>query len=151
MLLQVWPSTFQEASEYFSNPDTAFSEMVKLRWSDGVARCPVCGSTDLYFTKTRRLWQCKGDHARRQFSVKIGSIMEGSAIDVGKWLLALWLIANSEHGISSYEVGRLLGVTQKSAWLMLDRIRLAVTAQEQGSEDLRPELDTAADRSDAAR
>lgn len=147
MLPTAWPSTFQEAFEYFSNPETAFAEMVKLRWADGVVRCPTCGSTDLYFTRTRQLWQCKHEHARRQFSVKVGSIMEDSAIGVDKWLLALWLITNSEQGVSSYELGRRLGVTQKSAWFMLHRIRLAMASQSPKPDEIRPALETAADAS----
>lgn len=126
MITGTWPATFQEATDYFSDPDRAFSEMVKLRWSDGVVRCPTCGSHDISFTRPRRLWQCKNQHPRRQFSVKVGSIMEDSAIGVDKWLLAIWVLTNAERGVSSYKLARLIGLTQKSAWFMLHRIRLAI-------------------------
>jgi hypothetical protein len=121
-----WPKTLQEAIVYFSDPETAFSEMVKLRWPDGVVKCPTCDSTEVYFTKSRRIWQCKNDHAKRQFSLKIGSIMEDSALGIDKWLIAMWLITNAKNGISSYELSRAIGVTQKTGWFMLHRIRLAM-------------------------
>lgn len=117
---------------YFADPNTAFREMVKFRWPDGIVRCPTCGSTDVYFTKSRRIWQCKTDHAKRQFSVKIGSIMEDSALGIDKWLVAVWLITSAKNGISSYELSRSIGVTQKSAWFMLHRIRLAMQDEDGG-------------------
>src|SRR5581483_5415290 len=126
MALNHWPKTLQEAIVYFSDPDIAFAEMVKFRWPDGVPKCPTCGSTDLYFTESRHIWQCKTDHKRRQFSVKIGSIMEDSPLGIDKWLIAVWLITNCKNGISSYELAKAIGVTQKSAWFMLHRIRLAM-------------------------
>jgi transposase-like protein len=121
-----WPKTLQEAVIYFSNPDTAFAEMVKFRWGSGPVCCPTCGSTEVYFTKSRRVWQCKEDHPKRQFSVKIGSIMEDSPLGIDKWLIASWLISSAKNGISSYELAEAIGVTQKSAWFMLHRIRLAM-------------------------
>ena len=126
MATSTWPKTLQEAVVYFANPEIAFAEMVKFRWPDGVVKCPTCGSTDVYFTKSRRIWQCKNDHPKRQFSVKIGSIMEDSPLTIDKWLVAVWLITNAKNGISSYELARAIGVTQKSAWFMLHRIRLAM-------------------------
>lgn len=121
-----WPKTLQQAIVYFSDPDTAFAEMVKFRWPDGVVKCPTCGSTDVYFTASRRIWQCKNVHTKRQFSVKVGSIMEDSALGIDKWLIASWLISSAKNGISSYELAKAIGVTQKSAWFMLHRIRLAM-------------------------
>src|ERR1700687_298201 len=121
-----WPTTLQEAIVYFSDSDTAFAEMVKFRWPDGVVHCPACGSTAVYFTTSRRIWQCRESHLLRQFSVKIGSIMEDSPLGIDKWLIASWLIANAKNGVSSYELGRAIGITQKSAWFMLHRIRLAM-------------------------
>jgi transposase-like protein len=112
--------------DYFSDPDRAFAEMVRLRWSDGVVRCPTCGSEDVSFTRPRRLWQCRNHHPRRQFSVKVGSIMEDSAIGLDKWLLTIWLLTNAERGVSSYKLASVIGLTQKSAWFMLYRIRLAI-------------------------
>ena len=129
MATSTWPKTLQQAVIYFSNPDTAHAEMVKFRWPDGKVKCPTCGSEDVYFTKSRRIWQCKNDHAKRQFSVKIGSVMEDSALGIDKWLIATWLITNAKNGISSYELSKAIGVTQKSAWFMLHRIRLAMHAE----------------------
>jgi transposase-like protein len=132
MAVSTWPKTLQQAIVYFSDADTAFAEMVKFRWPDGVVKCPSCGSTDVYFTQSRRIWQCKSDHAKRQFSVKIGSVMEDSPLGIDKWLIALWLITSAKNGISSYELARAIGVTQKSAWFMLHRIRLAMQGEDGG-------------------
>jgi transposase-like protein len=99
--------------------------MVRLRWPKGV-ECPTCGRKDPVFLANQRKWQCKSVHHHRQFSAKIGTIFEDSPISLDKWLAALWMIANCKNGISSYEVGRALGVTQKTAWFMLHRIRLAM-------------------------
>jgi transposase-like protein len=141
MAISTWPKTLQQAIVYFSDPDTAFAEMVKFRWPDGIVKCPTCGSADVYFTKSRRIWQCKNDHVKRQFSVKIGSIMEDSPLGIDKWLVALWLITNAKNGISSYELARAIGVTQKSAWFMLHRIRLAMQGEDGGKLDGHVEAD----------
>jgi transposase-like protein len=119
------PKTLQEAIVYFTNPDNCLQYIVVRRWPNGVA-CPTCGSTDLYFIPPRRLWQCKGKHPKRQFSVKVGTIFEDSPLGLDKWLTAMWLIANCKNGISSYEIARDLKITQKSAWFMLHRIRKAM-------------------------
>jgi transposase-like protein len=119
------PTTLIEAIKYFSDPDVCLDFVAKLRWPNGVA-CPTCGSTDLRFIKTRRIWECKAQHEKRQFSVKVGTIFEDSAIGLDKWLAAIWMIANAKNGISSYEIARGLGVTQKTAWFMMHRIRLAM-------------------------
>ena len=134
MAASTWPQTLQAAIVYFADPDTAFAEMVKFRWPDGVAKCPTCGSKNVWFTKSRRVWQCKENHLRRQFSVKIGSIMEDSPLGIDKWLVALWLITNAKNGISSYELHRAIGVTQKTAWFMLHRIRLAMQDKSTGGK-----------------
>lgn len=126
MVASTWPKTLQQAVVHFANPETAFAEIVKFRWPDGIVKCPTCGSTSLYFTASRRIWQCREVHPRRQFSVKVGSIMEDSPLSIDKWLVALWLISSAKNGISSYELHRALGITQKSAWFMLHRIRLAM-------------------------
>lgn len=84
---------------------------------------------DVRFISTRKMWECKNDHARRQFSVKVGTIFEDSALGLDKWLTASWMIANCKNGVSSYEIGRALGITQKSAWFMLHRIRLAMQSK----------------------
>lgn len=119
------PGTLMEAVRYFADPDVALQHMVELRWPGGV-HCPTCGRTDVRFIKTRRLWECKEKHARRQFSAKVGTIFEDSAIPLDKWFVAIWMVANCKNGISSYEMARALGITQKSAWHMNHRIRLAM-------------------------
>jgi transposase-like protein len=122
------PKTLQQAIIYFANPDNCLKFMVGLRWPNGV-ECPTCGRKDVVFLANQRKWQCKSVHGRRQFSGKVGTIFEDSALGLDKWLVAIWLVANCKNGISSYEVGRALGVTQKSAWFMLHRIRLAMQTQ----------------------
>jgi len=121
------PRTLLEAVRYFSDPQTAFNFVVKLRWPNGQPTCPRCGCLEHSFLTTRRLWKCKA--CKRQFSVKVGTIFEDSPIGFDKWLPAVWLIANSKNSISSYEVARALGVTQKTAWFMLHRIRVAMQTQ----------------------
>lgn len=119
------PRTLIEAVRYFSDPDVTLQHMVDLRWPNGV-HCPTCGRTDVRFLATRRLWECKEKHARKQFSAKVGTIFEDSALPLDKWFVAIWQIANCKNGISSYELGRSIGVTQKTAWHMNHRIRLAM-------------------------
>src|SRR5476651_1358550 len=120
------PKTLQEAAVYFADADNCLAEIVRLRWPDGIVKCPTCGSDKVSFLTTRRLWKCANDHPKRQFSAKVGSIMEDSAVGLDKWLLAMWLIPNAKNGISSYELSRSIGVGQKAAWFMLHRIRLAM-------------------------
>src|SRR5688572_30426920 len=134
MATSTWPKTLQQAVIYFSDPENAHAEMVKFRWPDGVVKCPTCDSKNVYFTKSRRIWECKEKHAKRQFSVKIGSIMEDSALGIDKWLIAVWLIDNAKNGISSYELAKSIGVTQKTAWFMLHRIRLAMHEETPGDK-----------------
>lgn len=119
------PRTLMEAVRYFADPDVALQHMVELRWG-GTVTCPTCGRDDVRFLATRRLWECKGKHARKQFSAKVGTIFEDSALPLDKWFVAIWMVANCKNGISSYEMGRALGITQKSAWHMNHRIRLAM-------------------------
>lgn len=120
------PKTLQEAIIYFSDKQNAVDFIIDLRWSEGVT-CPNCGSKELYYVKTRYLWQCKNKECKRQFTVKTGTIFEDSALGLDKWLCAIWLIANAKNGISSHELHRALGITQKSAWFVLHRIRYAMT------------------------
>jgi transposase-like protein len=119
------PTTLTEAVRYFADPDVSLQFMVQLRWSDG-PECPTCGSKDVRFIPTRRIWECKCKHAKRQFSVKVGTIFEDSALPIDKWLIAIWTEANCKNSISSYELAATIGVTQKSAWFMQQRIRLAM-------------------------
>ncbi len=120
------PTTLIEAIRYFSDPDVCLAFMGTMRWPDAVVRCPNCNSTEVRFLAIRRLWECKGKHAKAQFSIKVGTVFEDSPIGLDKWLAAVWMIANDKNGVSSYEMARALGVTQKSAWFMLHRIRLAM-------------------------
>ena len=119
------PRTLAEAICHFADPDVTFTTMVELRWPNGV-RCPTCGRDDVRFIATRRMWECKEKHPKRQFSVKIGTIFEDSPLGLDKWFCAIWMIANCKNGVSSYEIHRAIGVTQKTAWFMLHRIRLAM-------------------------
>src|SRR5260370_12867602 len=119
------PKSLQEAIIYFSNPDNYINYLAVRRWPKGVA-CPTCGSDSVKFLSERRLWQCGSHHAKRQFSIKVGTIFEDSAIGLDKWLTATWMLTNCKNGISSYEVARDLRVTQKTAWFMMHRIRLAL-------------------------
>jgi transposase-like protein len=120
-----WPTNLIDAVRYFSDPDRCLKLLAGLRWPNGVV-CPYCGSKEVSFLKTRRLWKCKNDHAKRQFSIKVGSIFEDSPLPLDKWLVTMWLIVNCKNGISSYEVARDLSVTQQTAWFMLHRIRKAM-------------------------
>src|SRR6202162_517287 len=117
------PPTLVEAVRYFADPDICVRFVAAVRWTDG-PECPACHGKEHFYLKTRRVWKCKG--CEKQFSVKVGTIFEDSAIPLDKWLIALWMLVNCKNGISSYEVGRDLGITQKSAWFVLQRLRLAL-------------------------
>ncbi len=118
------PNTLQEAIVYFSDPQRAFDYAVKLRWPDGKVICPRCGKDRHSFIKTRRIWFCY--ECQKQFTLKVGTIFEDSPIGIDKWMAAFWMLVNCKNGISSMEIHRALGVTQKTAWFMLQRIRLAL-------------------------
>ncbi len=120
------PDTLLGAITYFADVDVATQFVAGLRWPDGVA-CPHCEAKSVAYVASRRIWQCKG--CRKQFSVKVGSIFEDSPIPLSKWLPAMWMLVNCKNGVSSYEIARDLGVTQKTAWFMLHRLRLAIQAQ----------------------
>jgi len=115
------PKTLQEAIVYFADPDRAFEFAKKLRWPDGNVVCPRCTKAKNSFIKTRKLWFCYA--CKRQFTIKVKTIFEDSPLGLDKWMTAFWLIANAKNGISSHELGRALGVTQTTAWFMLQRIR----------------------------
>ena len=117
------PKTLIEAIRYFGQPGVALAFAAKLRWPDGIF-CGRCGEEDPMFLETAQRWKCRG--CGNQFSVKKGSVMEDSAIPLDKWLCAIWMIANCKNGVSSYEISRALGITQKSAWFLLHRIRHAM-------------------------
>ena len=122
------PKTLQDAIVFFSDPDNCVSYLVARRWPAGVT-CPTCGRTDVTYVPARRLWQCKTRHPKCQFSVKVGTIFEDSPIALKSWLMAMWMIANCRNGVSSYEIARAIGITQKSAWFVLHRIRLAMKGE----------------------
>src|SRR5437667_911036 len=118
------PETLQQAIVYFSDPERAFEYAKMLRWPDGKITCPRCGSEKNSFSKTRRFWFCYG--CQKQFTMKVGTIFEDSPLGMDKWMTAFWLLVNCKNGISSYELGRDLGIMQRSAWFMLHRLRLAL-------------------------
>ena len=120
------PESLSEAIVYFADRNVAFDFMVQMRWPAGVI-CPHCEAEKPMLLKTRLIWKCRT--CRKQFSVKVGTIFEDSPLGLDKWLPALWMLANCRNGISSYELARNLGVTQKTAWFMLGRIRLAMKAK----------------------
>jgi transposase-like protein len=119
------PQTLQDAITYFADPDNCMKYLAAKRWPNGVV-CPTCGGTDVIFLANQRRWKCREMHPKQQFSVKVGTVMEDSPIGLDKWLAAMWQIVNCKNGISSYEVHRAIGITQKSAWFMDHRIRFAL-------------------------
>ncbi len=129
------PKSLQEAILYFSNPDNCVDYMALRRWPDGKVTCPTCGSESVsQFNPKRRTWKCSTHHPKREFSVKVGSVYEDSPIPLDKWLTATWMLSNCKNGISSYEIARDLKVSQKTAWFMLHRIRLALQDETFGSK-----------------
>lgn len=120
-----YPETLHEAVIYFAEGSNALNFVADLRWPDGPV-CPCCGSEEVRFLGTRGIWECKTKHPKKQFSVKVGTIFEDSPIKLDKWLCAMWMVANCKNGVSSYEIHREIGVTQKTGWFMLQRIRLAM-------------------------
>lgn len=119
------PTTLQEALVNFSNQDTSRDYVVPRRWADKVI-CPTCSSEKVTFQPNHNRWQCTNRHPRRQFTLKTGTVMEDSPLGLDKWLPAMWLVASNRNGISSWELHRALGITQKTAWFLLHRIRLAM-------------------------
>ena len=120
------PKTLQEAILHFSNEDTCIAYMKAMRWPDGVVVCPTCERNDVSWLANQKMWQCKSKHTKRQFSAKTGTIFEDSPLGLDKWLMAAWMISNCKNGVSSYEIAKAIGVTQKSAWFMLHRLRVAM-------------------------
>jgi transposase-like protein len=117
------PKTLLEAIQHFSNEQVCIDAVAKMRWPNG-AECPACLAKEPYYLKTQKRFKCRD--CRRQFSVKLGTIFEDSPIPLQKWLPAMWMITNCKNGVSSWEIHRALGITQKSAWFMLHRLRLAM-------------------------
>jgi len=121
------PTSLQEAIVYFSNPDNCIDYLAIRRWPNGKVTCPGCGSEKVsQFNPKRRTWKCGSHHPKREFSIKVGTIYEDSPIPLDKWLTATWMLTNCKNGVSSYEIARDVKVSQKAAWFMLQRIRLAM-------------------------
>ncbi|HXM22220.1 MAG TPA: IS1595 family transposase [Terriglobales bacterium] len=118
------PLTLQQAIKHYSDEQACIDAVAKMRWPDGVPVCPACGHKEHYYLKTQRRWKCK--ECYKQFSVKLDTVFEESPLPLTKWLPALWMLCNCKNGISSYELSRDLGVSQKAAWFMLQRLRLAL-------------------------
>jgi transposase-like protein len=127
------PGTLQQAIQDFADPDNCIDYLAARRWPNGVV-CPTCGSTEVQFLASRRVWCCKARHPKWQFSVKVGTIFEDSPIGLDKWLTAMWMLANCKNGNTSWDMHRTLGVTQKTAWFMLHRIRLAMQDENTGGK-----------------
>jgi transposase-like protein len=134
------PRTLLEAVKHFANPQNCREYLVARRWPNGVT-CPVCGSDKVYFDSSRNGWECKTRHAKRKFTLKTGTIFEDSPLGLDKWLPAVWMIANMKNGVSSHELARSIGVTQKTAWFMLHRVRLALQSTSGGTIDGEVEVD----------
>jgi transposase-like protein len=117
------PKTLLECSRYFSDPEISVEFLAALRWKDGVV-CPHCAGKQHSYLKTRRIWKCRG--CEKQFSVKVGTVFEDSPVPLDKWMMVVWLVVNCKNGVSSWEIHRGLKVTQKTAWFMLHRVRLAL-------------------------
>lgn len=133
MSMNAPPKTLIEAVKHFANPDNCREYMVARRWPNGVT-CPTCGSKTVYFDRSRNGWECKTRHPQRKFTLKTGTIFEDSPLGLDKWLPTVWMIANCKNGVSSYEIHRAIGVTQKTAWFMLQRIRLAMQDSDTGGK-----------------
>ena len=135
------PRTLQQAILYFSDYANCRKAVEAIRWPDGVVKCPTCGSDKVTYLESVRRFKCYAKHPKAQFSLKVGTIFEDSPIGLEKWLPALWLLTNCKNGISSYELARALGVTQKTAWFMLSRLRLALQSETGGKLDGHVEAD----------
>jgi transposase-like protein len=127
------PKTLLEAIQYFSDAENCRQFMIAVRWADGIVRCPICQSEKVTYLEKAKVYRCYGKHPKQKFSLKVGTVFEDSPIGLDKWLPASWLLANCKNGISSYELAKSIGVTQKSAWFMLHRIRTAMKEDHSGT------------------
>src|SRR5260221_7996160 len=135
MATDIAPKTLQQAILFFADYEHCRNAVEAIRWPDGTVRCPSCDSAHVTYLASQRRYKCYAKHTKPQFSLKVGTIFEDSAIGLEKWLPALWLLTNCKNGISSYELARALGVTQKTAWFMLARLRLALQSETRGKMD----------------
>jgi transposase-like protein len=134
------PETLQEAILYFADPVNCREYLVARRWPRGVT-CPRCGSRNVLFLEKYNRWHCREKHEAPQFTLKTGTVMEDSPIGLDKWLMALWMVVNCKNGVSSYEIHRSLGVTQKTAWFLDHRIRLMLEDEYRGKLSGTVEMD----------
>ena len=134
--------TLQDAILHFSDFENCRALIIQMRWPDGMT-CPRCGSEKITYLAKKRVWKCYAKHSKPTFSLKTGTVLEESPLGLEKWLPALWLVVNCKNGISSCELARHLGVTQKTAWFMAHRLRFALT--EGGSGLLNGEVEADAD------
>jgi transposase-like protein len=128
------PSTLLEAVEYFADHENCHQYMTELRWPDGKVICPRCGGEDVAYLPNARVFKCYAKHSQQKFSLKVGTIFEDSPIPLQKWLPVMWMLVNCKNGISSWEIHRAVGVTQKTAWFMLQRGRLAMQDEKHGGK-----------------
>lgn len=135
------PKTLRDAILFFADYDNCRKAVEAIRWPSGVVTCPTCGSDRVTYLENQRRYKCYAKHPKAQFSLKVGTIFEDSPIGLEKWLPALWLLTGCKNGISSYELARALGVTQKSAWFMLSRLRLALQTDTAGKMSGEVEID----------
>ena len=124
-IVHTLPGDIDEARRWFSSPENCVRLIASRRWKDSEILCPVCGLPGPRFLTTRALWECKADHPKKQFSVRAGTLFEESHVSLQQWLTAIWILANSRAKVSSYRLARELGITQKSAWFLLFRVRIA--------------------------
>ncbi len=126
------PKTLQQAIQFFSNYENCKAFMVELRWPGGAVLCPQCGSDNVSYLAKAKVWKCYGKHPRAKFSLKTGTVFEDSPLGLEKWLPVMWMLVNCKNGVSSWEIHRSIGVTQKTAWFMLQRCRLALQGKHGG-------------------
>src|SRR3982074_194883 len=138
---QILPTTLLEAVNHFKDYENCLKFMTVLRWPDGVVRCPRCGSDDVSYLPNARVFKCYVKHEKQKFSLKVGTIFEDSPIPLEKWLPVMWMLVNCKNGVSSWEIHRAIGVTQKSAWFMLQRVRLALQGDNGGKLSGNVEVD----------
>src|ERR1017187_2388203 len=120
-----YPTTLVDAVKYFSGEQVCINEVAAMRWPDGEIFCPACGEVgNTLWLANQKRWKCRG--CKKQFSVKVGTILHDSPLGLDKWMVAMWMLANCRNGVSSCEVARTIGITQKSAWHMMHRIRKAM-------------------------
>jgi hypothetical protein len=124
-IVHTLPGGLDELQRWFNTPENCVALIASRRWRNGEVLCPVCGLSGARFLTTRGLWECRADHPKKQFSVRAGTVFEESHLTLDQWLTAIWILANSPGKVSSYQLARDLGITQKSAWFLLYRIRTA--------------------------